>query len=314
LLEHKILKPIFIVGVPRSGTTMLYRMMLCKHPDVAWFSHEDLQYLISKEEQEKLKKQFKKMKENNEKIPRTESTLFVFGPKQKNFVKGTSKLPIEAETLWSNCFGKKYITDISENKKNEVIQSIQMLLENQKKIRFLNKSPQNSMRIFAIKKIFPDAKFINIAREPRSVIASMITRQELEGQFEVERSFKNKPVSKIRSLIKKKIHLSSNNFDVVKDYANSYKEITEILYNFSTFHYENFITVIYEKLLANPEKEITRLLEFCELEKPLSLKDLIPTFKETQNKWKEKLSKDDEKEIFKIVKSTIKKMNYPYKL
>ena len=28
--------------------------------------------------------------------------------------------------------------------------------------------------------------------------------------------------------MKKKIHLSSNNFDVVKDYANSYKEITEI--------------------------------------------------------------------------------------
>jgi len=50
LLEHKILKPIFIIGVPRSGTTILYRT-LCLHPDVAWFSHEDLQFWIPKEKQ-----------------------------------------------------------------------------------------------------------------------------------------------------------------------------------------------------------------------------------------------------------------------
>jgi len=312
LLKHKILKPIFIVGVPRSGTSMLYRMF-CRHQDLAWFSHEDLQFLISKETQEKLEKKFTKMKKNNEKIPRTESSLFVFGIKQGNPLPGTSKVPIEAETFWGKCFGRNYITDISENKKNEVIQGIQSILENQKKIRFLNKSPQNSKRIFAIQKIFPDVKFINIAREPRSVIASMLIRREREGQFEVGSSSKNKSLSK-KSHLKRKFLPSSKKFDAVKDYAESYKEITEILYNFSTSHHENFINVIYEELLEKPEKEITRLLEFCELEKPLSLNDLIPPFKETQNKWKEKLSKDDEKKIFEIVKSSIKKMNYPYRL
>ncbi len=313
MLNNKILKPIFIVGVPRSGTTMLYRMF-CRHPELAWFSHEDLQYLYSKDTQEKLKKKFIKMKENNEKIPRTEESLFVFGLKQGTPLPGTSKVPIEAESFWSNCFGRKYVTDISDDKKNEVIQGIQTILENQKKIRFLNKSPGNSNRIFAFKKIFPDAKFINIAKEPRSVIASMLTRREQEGQFNVDHPFRNKPISKIKSFLKKKNLPSSNVFDATKDYANSYKEITEILYDFSKSNHENFITVIYEELLAQPEKEINRLLEFCELEKPMTLDDLISTFEETQSKWKEKLSENDEKNIFKIIKPSIKKMNYPYKL
>jgi len=291
---------------------MLYRM-LCRHPDLAWFSHEDLRYLYSKETQEKLKKKFTKMKENNEKIPKNEGSLFVFGLKQGTPLPGTSKVPIEAETFWANCFGRNYITDISENKKNEIINGIQTVLENQKKMRFLNKSPQNSKRIFAIKKIFPDVKIINIAREPRSVIASMLTRRELEGQFEVRSILKSKLPSKINSL-KKKYFSSSNNFDLVKDYACAYKEITDILYDFSISNSENFITVIYEELLAEPEKEITRLLEFCELQEPLNLKDLIPPFKDTQDKWKEKLSEDDEKNIFKIIKPSIKKMNYPYKI
>jgi len=124
MVENQIIKPIFIIGVPRSGTTLIYRI-LCKHPDLAWFSHEDLQFLIPKKTQENLKKRFTKMKENNEKIPRNENSLFVFGLKQGNPLEGTSKVPIEAETFWVNCFGREYITDVSEDKKNEIIQNIQ---------------------------------------------------------------------------------------------------------------------------------------------------------------------------------------------
>ena len=307
-----IQKPIFIVGVPRSGTTMFYRT-LCLHPDLAWFSHEDLQFWIPKETQEKLKKKFTKMKENGEKIPRTEEVLFVFGPNQRNFVKGTSKLPIEAETLWVNCFGLEYITDISMNKKNEAIHAIQRVLEKDKKVRFLNKSPQNSMRIFALKKNFSDAKFINIARDPRAVIASMLTRRELEGSFETGIPLKNKNLSKI-SYLKQKFFPSTKYFDAVKHYSNSYQEITANLHDFSIHHPDNFINVFYEELIAEPEKLITKILEFCYLRKPSDLKELISGIKKTENKWKEKLTRNDEKKIFKIVKSSIKKMNYPYKL
>ncbi|MGI0056356.1 MAG: sulfotransferase family protein [Nitrosarchaeum sp.] len=312
MLEPKIIKPIFIVGVPRSGTTLVYRM-LCLHSDLAWFSHEDLEFLIPKGTQEDLKKRFTKMKENNEKIPRNEESLFVFGLKQGIPLPGTLKVPIEAETFWANCFGREYITDIFEDKKNQVIHAIQRILEKEKKSRFLNKSPQNSMRVFALKKTFPDAKFINIARDPRSVIASMLTRLEREGHFNIGIPLKNINNLKISSLIQK-FQSKSKNYDAVKNFAKSYEEITESMYDFFKSNQENCINIIYEELLAKPESEISKILEFCELEKPSDIRRLIPIMQETQNKWKEKITREDEKKIFKITKSSLEKMQYPYKI
>jgi hypothetical protein len=311
MVEPKIIKPIFIVGVPRSGTTMIYRI-LCLHPDLAWFSHEDLHFWIPKETQENLKTSFKKMKEDNKKIPKTEEYLFVFGPKQRNFVRDTNKLPIEAETLWQNYFGQDYITDVSEDKKNKIIQIIQKFLEQEKKNRFLNKSPANSMRIFALKKIFPDAKFINIGRDPRSVIASMLTRRESEGRFDIGIPLKIRNTWKSNFLIQKFLR-NSNNDDVIKNYARSYQEITENINDFFKSNQENCFNIIYEELLEHPKNVILKLLEFCELEKLSDFNKLIPVIEETQNKWKEKLTKDDEKMIFKITESSMKKMSYPYK-
>jgi len=312
MIENQIIKPIFIIGVPRSGTGLLYRM-LCKHPDLAWFSHEDLQFLFSKKRQEKLKKRYTKMKENNEKIPRNEQSLSVFGLEQEDPLEGASKIPVEYETFWINCFGRDYITDVSEDKKNEIKQTIQKFLEKEKKIRFLNKSPNNSKRLFVLKKIFPDAKFINIGRDPRSVISSMLTRLELEGRFIVRIPIKNKTFRKINSL-KQKFLLKIKKIDAVDNYSNAYKQITENMHEFSIQYHDNFINIIYEELLAEPEKTVTKILEFCELKKPSNLKDLIPKIKKTQNKWEEKLTRRDEQKIFKIVKSSIKKMNYPYDL
>jgi len=273
MIENQIIKPIFIIGVPRSGTTMLHRM-LCKHPELAWFSHEDLQMFFPKKTQEKLKKRFTRMKENNEMYPRNEKSLFVFGLKQQYPLEGTSKIPIEAETFWSKHFGREYITDVSEDEKNKIIQTIQKLLEKEKKIRFLNKSPNHIKRLFALKKIFPDAKFINIGRDPRSVISSMLTRRELEGVFNVSTPIKNKTFRKI-SLLRQKFLLATKIIDAVDNYSNAYKQITENIHEFSIQHHDNFINVIYEELLAKPEKMVTEILEFCELEKHSNFK-VIP--------------------------------------
>jgi len=258
---NQIIKPIFIIGVPRSGTTMLYRM-LCKHPDLAWFSHEDLQLFFSKKAQERLKEQFTKMKESNEKIPQNERSLFVFGLKQQDPLEGTSKIPIEAETFWMKCFGREYITDVSEDKKDKIIQTIQKVLKKEKKNRFLNKSPNNNKRLFVLKKIFPDAKFINIGRNPLSAISSMLTRRELEGVFNVPIPRKNKTLGKI-SLLKQEFLSTIKIIDAVDNYSNAYKQITENIHEFSIQHHDNFINIIYEELLAEPEKIVTKILEFC---------------------------------------------------
>jgi len=39
MTDIEIKKPIFIVGVPRSGTTLLYTL-LAQHPELGWFSKD----------------------------------------------------------------------------------------------------------------------------------------------------------------------------------------------------------------------------------------------------------------------------------
>ncbi|MDH3765389.1 MAG: sulfotransferase [Nitrosopumilus sp.] len=303
--EKSIVKPIFIIGVPRSGTTML-NIIMCMHQDLAWFSHEDLKFLIPLDEQKKFREKFLRMKENNEKIPRTEGSLFVFGLDQARPLEGTSKVPIEAESFWRR-YIEFYESEISSNKKRDLKKILDKILTTQDKLRFLNKAPQNTVRIFAIKQVFPDAKFINIARDPRSVISSMLTRTKNEGQFNIDWAIQEKKLN---------FQNSKKNNELIKYYAQGYKDITDYTLEFSKQqNSENFMTIIYEDFISNPEKNLKKLLDFCELQVPESLSQMMPRkIRDTTEKWKNELTEDDQQKIFGIVQDSIDKMKYPFKL
>jgi len=46
MINMEIYKPIFIIGVPRSGTTLLYNIM-SNHSELAWFSQNDISNLYT---------------------------------------------------------------------------------------------------------------------------------------------------------------------------------------------------------------------------------------------------------------------------
>jgi len=162
------------------------------------------------------------------------------------------------------------------------------------------------VRIFAIKQVFPDAKFINIARDPRAVIFSMLTRIKNEGEFNIDWAIKEKKIN-FKSSLKK------NN--LIKYYAQGYKDITEYTLEFLGHqNSENLITIIYEDFLKNPEKNLKKLLDFCELEEPESLSQMMPKLIDTTKKWKNELTEDDQRKIFDTVQDSIDKMKYPFKL
>lgn len=171
----QIIKPIFIVGVPRSGTTVLYET-LCKHHQTGWFSHLDLHDWMTDERKKFVKNYYSKMKQQKKKIPYSEETMVVFGTQQQP-IEGTTRVPIEAATFWQSFLdysGK----NISIARKDKIKTVIHNTLKNQKKSRFVNKSLYLNMRLKDLLQIFPDAKFINIVRDPRDVISSAKGRIE----------------------------------------------------------------------------------------------------------------------------------------
>ena len=157
------------------------------------------------------------------------------------------------------------------------------------------------MRLFALKKCFPDSKFIHIYRDPRSIIASSIKRDDDEGIFDTGISAPN--INEIQ-------HKSQ-----IEKWTWFYKEIMNNIFEFSQKQsIDNFLPIKYEELLVNPTVIVTNILNFSELLIPSSVSKLIPPIQETTEKWKDKLSSNDQKLIAKIILPVLQKMSIDYKL
>jgi len=303
----QIHKPIFIIGVPRTGTTLIYDI-LCSHIGTAWVSNMHIKNWLSPHEQFSIIQYQKWLKSKYKKIPINEDALFVFGKKLGKSLKqfgtpprGTSKIPIEGEMLWRKFFGADFVKDIPIDSKIKFAREIFNILDEQEKPRFLCKAPQNSMRLFAIYKTFPDAKFINVIRDPRATVCSMMQRNDEEGQFDMGMPVKN--ITKFDEL------------GNLEKFAFRYKEISESINEFSSKTKADFLTIRYDELIKNPIKMTQKILKFCQLDEPKYLGRLIPKIRvKTNENWQKKLSKDDEEKIFKILGPFLKKMKNPYTL
>ena len=295
-ITTSIKKPIFIVGVPRSGTTLVHSI-LCNHKDLAWASDEDLGEWLLPIEQFRIDSLYKWLKANNKKIPMSEEALFVFGKDLGNGLKqfgttpkGSSKIPIEGEILWREIFGTDYIEDITNDRKIKLSQEISNITKRQKKTRFVCKAPNNSFRLFAIQKIFPDAKFINVSRDPKAVVSSMLERYEKEGEFDIGMYEKTKNDVKFQSL------------DSIEKFSWFYKEFTDAIIKFSAQNKNNFMTIAYEDLLKNPTEVIQSILEFCDLNLHESVDEMASLIQQNPlDKWKKNLSQKDIEKISNFV-------------
>jgi len=297
--KTKVKKPIFIIGVPRSGTTLLYNI-LSKHPHLGYFTSDDLEFMIPKDKQKEIIQNWKKLKFEIKKVPQNEDNFFASMAYRKSLGQKIPKpISIEGEIFWKKYFGFDFITDVSDEVKSTLSKEISSLLERQKKQRFLNKAPQNCMRLSALQKCFPDGKFICILRDPRSVISSALERQEKEGSFDFGIPIKN--IEKF------------NQLNSVEKWAWAYQEILEQVYKFSLSQDKGaFLKMEYEKLASNPESVIHEIFDFCEIDVVSSLTSMIPQISDMSEKWKSRITKNDEKKIFDIVNPILQKMKYSF--
>ena len=105
-----------------------------------------------------------------------------------------------------------------------------------------------------------------------------------------------------------------NKLDSVQKWAWRYKEITEIIYEFSIQHSNQFKTVFYEDFMQNQKKTVKEIFDFCSLDIPKNFEQLLPKIREEPTKkWVQNLNKEDIEKIFDITKPSIQKIGYPYK-
>eukprot|EP01084_Bolivina_argentea_P249905 418511_1 len=203
--KFPIKKPIFIIGDFRSGTSVLERL-ISHHNDICYFSmsHQVLwsgPFLWSK-----FLAWMGFIRENvlGHKSWNRPGNKGIYYPHSSNVLLDRGR-PFEIENLWEYCNknlatnrNNKWETldnidinldnnsndDILDENYNDpafetlLINSIRLILANHssksKRPRFILKNPLNGYRIGFIYKLFPDAKFIHIARNPLKTTLSQI--------------------------------------------------------------------------------------------------------------------------------------------
>jgi len=177
LKKETLDKPIFIVGFPHSGTSVLTSIFK-EHPDLAnWTEASEVWESFW---EEGLDEDFDKL------VP-------------------------------------KYEKDVDPIDSLRIKDAFYRFLNSQKKKRFVNKNPRNTVRILYIKKMFPDAKIIHIYRDGREVVNS-VTRNLDESMIEI---ICDRWVRVMNEVKKQKKEISDSDFYEIKyeDFCESPRDI-----------------------------------------------------------------------------------------
>lgn len=327
IAKNTIDRPIYITALARAGTT-IFLEMLSKHLDVG--NHRYLHMV-------------------NPFIPHWIQKIANATPIFKKPVKRlhkdrivvTRKSPEAVEEI----FWQFYFEDIHNEETSNILNSntenpefeefykehIKKLLINQNATRYFVKNNYNISRMEYLQKIFPDAKFLLVIRNPINHIASYMKQHRIFNEMEREnkklllwtkiighREFgsarlcinlnNTKKIERIRELWK-------DEKTQVKGYATYWKSIYEyvtvLLQRNKKLAYATLI-IRYEDLCDNPEKILDQLISHVELssEKFSPIKREYSTKISRPNYYLPSFSDEELKDIEEITKEIAKKYDY----
>jgi len=296
----EIYRPIFIIGVPRSGTNLLYHLM-AQHEDLAWFSQNDLSKLYSKEflKFHKLRKRLFDIRMWN-----------VGGPTIPNY-DVLFDVPIEFSKFWDRHIGSDWAdeNDVDDSSKKHLRETISQIIISKNKKRFLSKYPKNSVRIRYLNKVFPGSIFINIVRDGRAVVASMLNRMRAkkDGYFGIPLKNGNQ-----------------SQFYLIERHALQWIDVLgEINKAKNYLKPEQYFELKYEDFVLDPKKWLGKIFSACELEQVDvfqnkikrvlgggQIEEISEKLSSHNQAWKTKFSQTEIERLNKIMKDFLERFEY----
>jgi len=262
-------RPIFLLGMYRSGTTVL-QDILCAHPQTAYITNTMHKFRRGFCAVETLRQRF--------------NLNFRMERYLQDSVQVEASSPNEGYLFWQEWLKEDpYNLDYQPLPKDDfsaadieqmqtTIAKIIWCFERQgKDKRFFAKNPALLPYTLLLSQLFPTAKFIHIVRDPRPCCNSMIKFYQLS-----QTQLANIKKRQGHSLYDEHPFIPYPRFPHLQEYIENYGpediRTTAHLWNDAVDLIEatkdkiaHFYEVRYEDILANPEREITQILHFCEL-------------------------------------------------
>jgi hypothetical protein len=302
-----IQQPIFIVGCHRSGTTVLYEA-LAKHPDLVYFTNASnllptlpiLSNILC-------------------------SSLGLDDVVQERFLQDgitiTPFTPNEGIRIWERYAFEQVDYCLSETYDNPQMEAylrltIQKHLKHFHGKRFINKNPDNSVRIRYLNKLFPDAYFINIIRDGRAVCSSLLKARDLaENFFGPEHRHST---SGIKTSDWHKIKQVWDNNPVAGSGMLWRAVMETIEQDRAAIAKARYMELRYEDFVVQPLEYLRQIVNFCQLPWNASVESLLGkdsckiTLDERNNAWKKRLSSNDLNCLMNVIGTTM--MQYGYEV
>ena len=218
--------PLFIVGVPRSGTT-LARQLLAGSADCIFPLEETqlgpaLWYLYKKTDRKKVSSEARKMIRNS-------NYAFLLNHRHGLNVKEIlDELPYESAAELFKQFIVSTTVALDSPKKGVRKRELNMPL------LWGDKTPNYALHIPAMLQMYPKARFLHVVRDPRDVFLSM--------QAAWGRSVRRAAL----------------------EWLNTIRKTNELLAA-KALNPDNYLQLLYEDILSDPEVAVRGICKFCEI-------------------------------------------------
>jgi uncharacterized protein YecA (UPF0149 family) len=225
-------KPVIILAAPRSGSTFLFEI-LSKSQDF---------YTIG-----------------------DESHKVIEGLPQFNLKFGL----LDSNQLTADDLDEQSVLQLRDrfysktrNNKNILLSD---LIDKPSKVRFLEKTPKNSLRISMLNKLFPDALFIYLYRDPKENISSIIDAWESQRFITYPRLVGRK---KPWSLLLPKGWQNYSNSTTEQSACFQWRSANESIINdLKNINKQRWTAISYSQLKENTQDTIEELCKFCNVTK-----------------------------------------------
>ncbi len=276
-LDHKYLHkiknvdftPIFILGMERSGTSILYKILSetnCFNNITSYhvINYSELLYNHINNTEKKAKKELQ--------------SLF---RKKLQFERGIDKLkimpdfPEEYRFILNRKTGVDHINNKSKPSFKEMCKKIQFISEKNRTI--LLKNPRDFTNFLTIKSFFPNSKFIFILRNPIDTLGSQV--RAMKNLLDHKSYYMSLVSPKYSKLFDN--HLLLFYYRLLYSYITPYRIINatnkmarstkKFLININKLDKEDYICLKYENLCRNTNFEINKIIDFLDIKPQKSI-------------------------------------------
>ena len=244
---------VFLLGAGRSGTTLLYKI-LSIHKSVAYLSNylnrypkcyflAYLQYILNQFPEYKRKSWFK------------EQGDAYFNNRRKLF-HSIVPTPSEAESVYTSCDIPLIFAD-DYRVQPQVAECLRNRFERIRRISsgqvLLTKRTANNRRIPILRQIFPNAKYIHLVKDGRSVAYSLLRVGWWDNHV-------------LYWAGKTPQQMVTEGFDPLELAARNWvEEMQSLERGIALLHSNQLLEVRYDEFLLNPREQLQRILDFMEI-------------------------------------------------